>query len=191
MLQILSIFCYDLWCFSRPKLFEADRFDTPHRVLLAVLHPPDAPDMVYMEISEVQLRYFMFKEMVPEYVIPRMLSKEPIADPRSTAAAEILALKEVEVEEGQTVAVKFKMGRSWPGGLRHGSEARLDLFAVQVVDNSTRPNNGIVTMKGKGDVQTWAAWPKSSRVGICWPMGPMGLAPVLLLQVVLVADGGQ
>ena len=30
------------------------------------------------------LRYFMFKEMVPEYVIPRMLNKEVIADPRST-----------------------------------------------------------------------------------------------------------
>jgi len=30
--------------------------------------------------------------------------------------------------------------------------------ADKVVDNSTRPNNGIVTMKGKGDVQTWAAW---------------------------------
>lgn len=26
----------------------------------------------------------MFKEMVPEYVIPRMLNKEVIADPRST-----------------------------------------------------------------------------------------------------------
>lgn len=28
----------------------------------------------------------MFKEMVPEYVIPRMLNKEPIADPRSTVS---------------------------------------------------------------------------------------------------------
>lgn len=28
----------------------------------------------------------MFKEMVPEYVIPRMLSKEQIADPRSTVS---------------------------------------------------------------------------------------------------------
>ena len=29
---------------------------------------------------------------------------------------------------------------------------------AKVVDNSTRPNNGVVTMKGKGEVQTWVAW---------------------------------
>lgn len=32
----------------------------------------------------VDFRYFMFKELVPEYVIPRMLNKEVIADPRNT-----------------------------------------------------------------------------------------------------------
>ena len=34
------------------------------------------------------------------------------------------------------------------------------LLDLEVVDNSTRPNNGIVTMKGKGDVQTWATLQK-------------------------------
>ena len=33
----------------------------------------------------------------------------------------------------------------------------------QVVDNSTRPNNGIVTMKGKGDVQTWVPLPNFAQ----------------------------
>lgn len=35
-----------------------------------------------------------------------------VITPALEAAAEILALKEVEVEEGQRVAVKFKMGLS-------------------------------------------------------------------------------
>eukprot|EP00435_Cladocopium_sp_Y103_P031654 s271_g8.t1 len=210
--------------------------------------------------------YLMFKEMVPEYVIPRMLNKEVIADPRSTvtvlfvlidnfgeytrekqdpqsslkflnacfdkmdticakykvtkietvqeeyvacvgvtmeeqsidhkvllskllkAAAEILAVKEVEVEGGQKVAVSFKMGmhtgsivagvigsklprfrlfgdtintsarmmqKGQPGTVQFGEATMKYVDADKVVDNSTRPNNGIVTMKGKGDVQTW------------------------------------
>lgn len=210
--------------------------------------------------------YLMFKEMVPEYVIPRMLNKEVIADPRSTvtvlfvlidnfgdytrekqnpqsslkflnacfdkmdticakykvtkietvqeeyvacvgvtmeeqnidhkvllskllkAAAEILAVKEVEVEGGQKVAVSFKMGmhtgsivagvigsklprfrlfgdtintsarmmqKGQPGTVQFGEATMNYVDADKVVDNSTRPNNGIVTMKGKGDVQTW------------------------------------
>jgi len=210
--------------------------------------------------------YCMFKELVPEYVIPRMLSKEVIADPRNTvtvlfvlinnfgeytrekqdpksslkflnacfdkmdaicakygvtkietvaeeyvacvgvtkaeqemdhkmlltkllkAAAEILALKEVEVEGGQTVAVEFKMGmhtgsivagvigeklprfrlfgdtintsarmmqKGQPGTLQFGEATMKYVNDDYVVDNSTRPNNGVVTMKGKGEVQTW------------------------------------
>jgi len=210
--------------------------------------------------------YFMFKELVPEYVIPRMLNKEVIADPRNTvtvlfvlinnfgeytrekqdpksslkflnacfdkmdaicakygvtkietvaeeyvacvgvtkaeqemdhkvlltkllkAAAEILALKEVEVDGGQTVAVEFKMGmhtgsivagvigeklprfrlfgdtintsarmmqKGQPGTLQFGEATMKYVNDDYVVDNSTRPNNGVVTMKGKGEVQTW------------------------------------
>ncbi|CAK8986025.1 Guanylyl cyclase [Durusdinium trenchii] len=42
-----------------------------------------------------------------------------------------------------------------PGTVQFGKETKEYVSDDQVVDNSTRPNNGIVTMKGKGDVQTW------------------------------------
>eukprot|EP00913_Durusdinium_trenchii_P032751 g30659.t1 len=119
---------------------EADRSEEDHSVLLNRLIKA-AADILALQNMEVEGHKVKFKMGMHTGTIVAGVIGEKL--PRFRLF-------------GDTINTSARMmQKGAPGTVQFGKETKEYVSDDQVVDNSTRPNNGIVTMKGKGDVQTW------------------------------------